>query len=299
VEGYEKIKYYLENELVDGFKKIHKYYQNSNLGALGNYEFLSAEVFRTNDRVIFTEDDNEFSQNFLDYINKGFDIFGTDDSIFRISGHKSSVQMELEEGNVFKISEDDVWGCGIWRDKEYECRKWINRENLMKIVHDKNACKLVQNTREDLYFSLIEAVLANPDDKHNVYIGKDGDITAIDYTNSIYLIIHNMTSIMPIVSKVRNNGFDGTGVNCRKEEFRIPEILDENKYFDYDIPHNFNLEQVNQIFSKTYTTKKMKIKARVYRFIICLFGISVARKINNAMYLLDSKCHSIFQKKHK
>ena len=84
-EGYAKIKEYLPS--VKGFKNVIILEADKNLGAVENSkkirryaQYLGYEAY------IYTEDDNEFSPNFLEYINWALVTFKNDKSINSICG---------------------------------------------------------------------------------------------------------------------------------------------------------------------------------------------------------------------
>jgi hypothetical protein len=80
-EGYNKINRYLEK--VEGFKTVTVVKRDKNFGVFENFKEARREIFNINDRFILSEDDNYYSPNFLDYINKGLDKFNiTDDTLF-------------------------------------------------------------------------------------------------------------------------------------------------------------------------------------------------------------------------
>ena len=61
-EGYNKIKEYL-NE-VSGFKSVKIIQRDQNYGAIQNIEDAQQQIFQEYDRIILSEDDNEFAPNF-------------------------------------------------------------------------------------------------------------------------------------------------------------------------------------------------------------------------------------------
>ena len=67
-KGYKQIKEYLPS--INGFKKITIFGRRENYGVHRNFIALQNYAFEHYDAVISTEDDNEFSPCFLDYMNK-------------------------------------------------------------------------------------------------------------------------------------------------------------------------------------------------------------------------------------
>ncbi|MCM1182297.1 MAG: glycosyltransferase family 2 protein [Roseburia sp.] len=295
IEGYERVKEYLENELVDGFKNIHKYYQQENLGPNGNSSFLMEQVCKVYDRYIFTEDDNEFSPNFLDYLNKGLDLFEADDNVFAICGYRNEKPWKFAGGNVAKICLFHAWGYATWRKKDEKCREWICRDNFMRLLHDKKACDLLYHTRYKAYYTFIESLLVNPTDYGSVYINRDGEIACIDYTIAIYMLLYSKCCVLPEISMVRNWGYDGTGVNCGKVALFEPmrEVIDNKLFFEYCIPERFEEDDANKRLNKDADYEKQARRAKCFRMLMCTMGIPAARKLNNAMYIINSHIRQI------
>ena len=77
-DGYRRIKEYLEDG-VSGFRKVYVYIQDKNLGAVGNWKFLYNILKNKYLYYIATEDDNVFSEHFLQYINEGLKMFINDE----------------------------------------------------------------------------------------------------------------------------------------------------------------------------------------------------------------------------
>ena len=66
-EGYRKVREYLEDG-IEGFQKVNLFYQQANLGGRNNIQFLIQTVFELYDICIATEDDNEFSPCFIEFM---------------------------------------------------------------------------------------------------------------------------------------------------------------------------------------------------------------------------------------
>ncbi len=86
VDGWQKIDAYLqEKEVNNGFSHLFIKRREKNIGAVRNFAELRKEVADYG-FFIFTEDDNEFSPCFLDYMNQNLRLYKDDQSIFRICG---------------------------------------------------------------------------------------------------------------------------------------------------------------------------------------------------------------------
>lgn len=288
VDGYQRVRTYLETELTDGFKKINIFYQTKNLGIFDNDDFLYQEAYKKYDRFIYTEDDNEFSPNFLEYVNKGLDLFEGNDDIFAICGYRDERPWVCCEANVMKLGMLHAWGFGTWKSKIERCRGWLSREHLKMLVYDNDFCKNLYQTRYKLYYILIEALFAG---NNSLYADTDGKIRFMDYTAGLYMVYTGMYSVMPCISMVRNWGFDGSGVNCiETDEFKhlSSQPIDNATSFEYKIPEVFDVSDDNLRLFKEESFEKPAQKAKFYRMLICMVGLPFARKVYNASYKITS-----------
>lgn len=298
-EGYLKIRKYLESGKVKGFKSVNIYFQNKNLGAGVNADFLRKEVYKKYDRFIFTEDDNEFSPNFLKYINDGLDIFEEDTDVLAICGYRNEKEWECEDANVMKVCVFHAWGYGTWRKKIDKCYNWISRDNFITLLENKKFCDYLYGVKYKSYYSLIQSLLANPKDTNNVYINLKGDISKIDYTIGIYMIAFGMCCILPKESKVRNWGYDGSGVNCARIDSIDPNEtkIDMRYDFEYFIPCDLKENAHNKEINRELEYYELAKKARIMRRIMVILGIPVARKVNNLLYKINVLIRNVLRLK--
>lgn len=78
---------------LSGFKTINIIKREKKYGAFPNFTDLFEFVFQKYDRLIATEDDNEFSPNFLKYTNGRLEKFDTDLQFFAICGYNNPITM--------------------------------------------------------------------------------------------------------------------------------------------------------------------------------------------------------------
>ncbi len=194
-KGHNEIIEYVKN--IIGFKVVHIYIQEKNLGGYGNLFFLRNEVLKNYDRMIFTEDDNIFSPCFLEYINKGLEIFKDDKRIWGICGYNYSIEIPnsySQQYNYYFSKEYSAWGAGYFNkmlDLDVD-RSVDNGKLLLK----KYWSKLTWNARNELICSI----------KHNRFPG--------DLYRILLLIDSEMYCVFPTDNLVVNKGHDGSGINC-------------------------------------------------------------------------------------
>lgn len=249
--GYNKIKTYLEENKDNlGFKKlvVIKREYNHGFGKQGNYAKLRNLVFEKYDRMISSEDDNEFSPNFLDYMNKGLEMFKDNDGIFSICGFSHDYDLGEYQYNYYVNYGVCAWGIGLWKDKylAYMNFRTANPPRTLLL-----STKLYKVFRNDL--KAINALLIM--NRKRVSWG--------DYYISIFCNLNGLHSIFPTVRKVRNWGFDGSGVQCTKIKKDIFSCMaiDNAITFDYD-----RLQDV--LYKKQYIEQRIipyrKIPMRVF-----------------------------------
>lgn len=257
-EGYEIIKDYLPS--INGFKTINIIERERNYGVEDNF-FNSLEyVFNKFDRLIYSEDDNVFSPDFISFINKGLEIYKDREDIFSVSGYQYPVTIPNNyDKDVYEWTGFTAWGVGIWK------RKWgkVNFQKETVIQSFKNFLKNHQEVYKfqkiaNIYLLAIITML-----KQNSIHG-DGII-------SLYLYRNHMYSIFPTISRVRNTGHDGSGVNggyMASNIYHDQAIYNGDCY--YKLPYHIKpAEEINKaLYQHFKTSLKSKIKTWVKLLLI-------------------------------
>lgn len=222
--GYNKINDYLLDCKLN-FKSlvVVKRDRNYGFGPNGNLKSLQRDVLINYDRVIITEDDNVFSPNFLEYINKGLDLFQDDKSVFAINGYRHDYPIKSENNTFFRQNVDfSAWGYGVWRDR------W---NDLPKQDFFRNNFSLKS------FFSIKQKAGANRAFDYAEYFFKPY-FTWQDSPLSIYVFLNKMDIIMPSKkSLVRNMGWDASGEHCiaNKDlcDKHLKQEMSENNDFEF------------------------------------------------------------------
>ncbi len=200
-EGYNQIKSFIDT--ITGFKSVTVIKREVNFGIQKNYIEGLNFVFEKHDRLIFSEDDNLFSVDFLNFMNKCLDKFESRDDIFSVNGYNYPINIPIEYSeNVYLWIGNSAWGQGFWRKKFKEI-EWSNElfQSEIKFFLKDYTNVLKFNRIANTY---IPALI------HMQNINKvHGDIYIC-----LYQFLNNMTSVFPVESRVRNIGNDGSGENC-------------------------------------------------------------------------------------
>lgn len=220
VDGYNKIRTYLNECGNLSFKQIHVIKRDYNWGAEKNSTALVEYVFQNYEVVIYTEDDNEFSPCFLDYMNKALEIYKDSPKVRSVCGYlQEYFYTDTTLSTVF-VSPCAAWGIGMWRKKESEYSK-ISYNYYQNVLSSFNlSMKLF------FIYPRLLGLLQNMVSKKQIW----GDVM-----RSTHQILNGDLQIRPSISLVRNWGHDGSGLHCGKniklmEEFANQKIMEAAYY---------------------------------------------------------------------
>lgn len=195
-KGYKQIKEYIPS--IAGFKKVTVFERRENYGAHKNYCELQKYAFANYDAIISSEDDNEFSPCFLDYMNKMLNYYYYEPKISSISGYTHLDYNNLSKKKIIFTKECNCWGYGIWKNKE------IGLEKKVDIVFSS-----LQSIKRAYYsfksFPSSFLLLMKMIERKQIW----GDIV-----NTQFNIFQDKYQVRPSVSLCRNWGNDGSGLHC-------------------------------------------------------------------------------------
>ena len=212
--GYRKVLKLLERDY-SMFRSFHLYKRSINFGAEQNMDALYREIIKDHDQFIFMEDDTEFSENFLEYMLKALDYFRDDPDVISVTGYAYPVRFRTEK-NCSIITQNaigNMWGVGSWRDKFELFRKDVVDDLVLirDFSYNIRRFKFSRYRRMD-YINCVAGV--DPDDR-DVYKLCPMFTSTTDIALGVYMQVKGKYQAMPVISKVRNNGFDGTGLFCQ------------------------------------------------------------------------------------
>jgi hypothetical protein len=238
-EGYRKISAYLEQSFPE-FRAVHVLRREKNVGAGQNNNLLRKAVLQTFDRYIYLEDDLEVSQNFLEYMDKALMAYEDDPDVVMVSGYAYPLKWKATDGcTVAKQSfNGSAWGRGVWRSKQIALMRFLRANGLNKAFS--------RAYRSGCFENMIDrAVKDYVDLCEGGWSGKNAFLnTTTDVAMRIYLVVENKFAVMPLISKVRNHGYDGSGLFCPR--------IEGNKNADYCVENYcFSAQPIDE--SDTFT----------------------------------------------
>lgn len=283
-DGYEKICDYL-NGNIEGFKNIFIYYQKSNLGACKNALFLNNEVLSKNDRIIILEDDNEVSPCFIEFCDRGLEIFENDDSVVAINassyvwcgkGYKDfDTESKEDENNVVKRPLL-FHSFATWK------KEWVN---ILTICEDysiyHNARKLEFMTKlykksKCFFYHYLDYVVTSK--KSLPWYDGGNKLYPIDSVWDVYMLVNDKYVICPKLSLFRDLGVDGSGVNYT-EKFENAEVLlnkkiNQNLSFEYRMPKDIEIDEKEIYLHDKYQYRSLRVRLiKLAKYILVLLKI--------------------------
>ena len=266
VEGWEKINAYLhDKEQNNNFKQLTVFRRQQNCGVMkkgSNISKLIWYVERHYDRYISSEDDNVFSPNFLEYINKGLEKYEKDESILAIVGYAHPYHFRHAENNHYRHNTDmSVWGYGTWVSRKREMRNAYKDGQMRDTISIRNAIKFIKHGWLRLY--------------QYIYFTHKTNIRITDSAMTVYLIAMDKYVIIPTISKVRNIGWDLNGNSFKNGMKGKEKIGDRHNTQPIDTERQF--EYIGD--DRTFMDYNNRVAAKESDGYISFFGF-VRRVVN-------------------
>lgn len=243
--GYEKIKEYVGT--ITGFKEVHIFYREENYGVRKNTLDLRREVEERFDRYIFTEDDNEFSPNFLEYMNQGLEIYKDNPKVVAICGYTYPFDycqnIKGYPYNAYPIKGFCAWGGGYWVERNKMVSPFVTQESACNLI---NSWKLIYKLFRKKNHITVHRLLFRYKTAYK------------DLMWRVYCELNDAYCIFPQVSKVRNNGFDGSGLNCMVTDIYTKQEIDKMVSFEFDEFEIKSYKQIDYVHDKLYSGSWIK-----------------------------------------
>lgn len=232
--GWEKNREFLRSCGDMGFKKLHVIEREENYGIWlpghkGNSKCLLTMIRERYDRYIFTEDDNVFAPCFLEYMNKGLEMFEKDEKVHSIGGYKFYYPIKKANNTFIRQTVDySPWGVGLWTKKRNAnpnlTYRWYRAQwSLLKFV------EMRRKYGWGMIAGWVSHCVKQTQPEHEI----DNYIWS-------YMQLTGKQQIVPTKTLVENIGLDGSGVTMQNaiglhEEWCDSELnpLSTEKHFDF------------------------------------------------------------------
>jgi hypothetical protein len=265
-DGYNKILKFIGK--IEGFKTINIIKREVNFGASKNGSDALNFIFSKYETLVFSEDDNVFSKDFLMFMNRCLETYYDDNRIFSVCGYNYPVEISrFHEHEMYIWQGYSAWGVGLWREKFQKID--LGEEIVQLNVEDflKNYIKVIQLDKIANHY--IPALLH----MHNVH-----QVHGDTYI-SMYQFLNNMYSVFPVISRVRNMGHDGSGVNCVVVDkvFSAQEIYSGSG--NYETPKILKADEVIDKILYDYFKTQLKSKIKLFiKLILFKLGFNWSKK---------------------
>lgn len=288
VKGYREIRDYLEKG-IDGFANVYIIQHEHNVGLSVNWRAIRDKAYEKHDKFIYSEDDNEFAPNYLEYMNRCMQKYADDESIIAISGFNYPIDIEDFQGNVYLSNVYfSALGYGTWKQKREEYMSFVNMEYFMKLFCSKRYMKKLKAQSENQYCNFVKGMLRYTDD-----LIVNDKIRKCDLAYGIYMVSQDKKMVFPTVSKTKNWGYDGSGVNCNQLQFaekqRIThrnfntdcQSIDREEQFIIVYEENqLSQQEINQCLATFFAIDKKEVRRTTFAYMISrIIGIHNMQKL--------------------
>lgn len=234
-DGYNKIVDYLGE--VDAFAEVRIIKRSKNIGAGFNFFKAVDELFEKYEMLIYSEDDNVFAPNFIEYTIKCLNEYKDNPNILAVCGYKLPKDFPQTDATCIQMPLFNAWGGGFWKDKYISFKNQLGQTELKKYLTDIKIVKKILLKRPfSLWYMLVLA------------LGKDEFMA--DTMISIKCLIEHKMCVFPTISKSANNGMDGSGAHYTIDNGKYKnQILDNNTNFNIIEPTN---NKINRLYTKRW-----------------------------------------------
>lgn len=274
--GYRKICEYLKN--VSGFNNLIVLLRDHNYGVSRNIDDLKERVKRVSDRFIFSEDDNEFAPNFLEYMNEGLTRFKDNPNVLRICGCLMPWSADFNKTmgdwgyNAFPAIDYNAFGIGVWFEKSPTIP--YTKDSVL------NSWKLTFKALRSGCWGAINIL----------YDLMEKESQLPDVCLRLYCTFNKKYCIFPVISKSKNWGHDGSGVNSNDQPCLMEkQMLDTSKDFNFDDFEIKDYPEVKNFVKQMYGVNTFRKK------VVLLFSYTFYRttglRIRDFRERNSNKCH--------
>jgi glycosyltransferase involved in cell wall biosynthesis len=230
---------------IDGFKSLTLIERQRNFGLASSVIAGVTQLFEKSGRMIAVEDDLVTAPDFLNFMNCALARYADEAGIYSVSGFNFPFEIpDVYPYDAYCSYRGMSWGWGTWKDR-WELADW-SVSDFGEFWADKGQRQSFNRGGEDLSRMLALQMRGKIDSWSIRW----------DYTH----FKRNALALLPVVSRVCNIGFDGSGVHCRratlkqgamltecKSEYRFPDILEADRFFATEIQRLHRISAAKKI----------------------------------------------------
>lgn len=236
---------------ITGFKSLTCHFSEKNKKLGPSIIAGVTEVINQYGRAIVVEDDLIVGRNFLCFMNQCLDKYKNKKEVWSVCGYTSIVKIPSEYPySIYFCARSSSWGWATWKDR-WDSVDWL-LEDWGKVK--KNARAFNKWAGSDSF-----GILKSWKDGRN-----QSWATRFCYNQ----FVQNKWAVFPVISHVDNEGFDGSGTNC-KGWSRFKSIFDQSSNKKFYLPEEII---VNKSIYKDFL-KYHSIPIRIYsRIMYMIYG---------------------------
>jgi hypothetical protein len=226
---------------ITGFKSVTIFESENNKGLANSIISGVTAIIERYGKVIVVEDDLVFSANFLDFMNEGLSLYKQEQKIFSICGYSNQVKLPLNYSyDAYFCTRSSSWGWATWNDRwktvDWDLTDW-DKYIKMKTSFNK---------------------WGGSDCFQMLYAVKKSTINSWAIRFCFSQFLQNKLSLFPVISKVQNDGFNGTGTNCKQwSRFKCNFDISNKKTFKFMEKIELNKKIFNSAMSYHTLLKRM------------------------------------------
>jgi hypothetical protein len=220
----------------NAFRHVHVVESDANLGLARSVIGGVSRVLETHERVIVLEDDLVVAVDFLDFMNDALEYYRHDMRVGSITGSCPITRLPNDyRHSVALLPRSCSHGWATWTDR-WSKVDWSGN-GLAALQRDRSLRRAFNRTGSDRYGRL-----------HHQMAGR---IDSWSVRFGLWQFLAGMYTIYPTQNRVRNIGFDGTGIHCGVGSVKNEEISTQ--------PRSYTLEtvaedpRISAEFHRTYS----------------------------------------------
>ena len=176
-----------------------------------------------------------------------------DSSIFAINGYSFPLGLEMPQNALYKTFMYSPWGAGFWVRKY----KAVSEIRFGDYFYSKKIMWQLFNKVPFLFDTVVSMEYSH------VYYS--------DADYRVRMLLNNMYCITPAITKVRNCGYDGSGINCGNDDGKhASQIIDNNVFCgemeEVEVSVGAIIAKYNELFEVSFIRKIKNIA----KYVICL-----------------------------
>ena len=230
---------------ISGFKSIEIFFSEENKGLGPSVIDGVTNVINRYGKAIVIEDDLIVSRNMLAYMNQGLDKYEKNPEVFSISAYSNRVKAPKGyKYDAYFAPRSSSWGWATWKNRWMSC-DWEMKD--WKAV-ERNAKAFNRWGGSDC-FGMLKG-------------WKDGNNKSWAIRFCYNQFVQDKVSLFPLVSKIDNEGFDGSGTNCTVYN-RFKSDFDKSEKKVFCLPDTFEVNPKLRKEAMKYHTIATRIHSKL------------------------------------